>query len=176
MGDTQLASGDLQGALKLYDQARQIRSRMGMNTLETHDGAMLLTKIGHAHAADGNLGEAFRAYNDAIDVRHAAGIFYTSEGANLMKHLAVAKADSDDISGAIECYETEKDIRIQTGTLESRDGARMMTSIGLVKRTVGDLDGALDSYMEARRILAGLGPEGLETQEGAALLMRIGVA
>jgi len=77
--------GDLDGALKAYEELRRIRVKQEI--LHSRDGAMLLHNMGTIKSKQGEHVAALEIYNEARIIRQAGGSMNTPDGALLSYHL-----------------------------------------------------------------------------------------
>jgi tetratricopeptide (TPR) repeat protein len=168
IGDTQVAQGDLAGALKSYRDSLAIRDRLTKsdpgNAQWQRDLSVSYEKIGNVQAAKGDLAGALKSYRDSLSIRDRLS---QSDPGNSewQRDLSVSydkigdvQVDQGVLAGALKSYRDSHAIADRLAKSDPdnaswrRDLSVLYERVGDVQVAQGDLAGALKSYRDSLAI------------------------
>ncbi|CAE7153834.1 nphp3 [Symbiodinium pilosum] len=158
----------MEAAVQAYEEALHIHEHL--KTLESPEGATLLSNIGVARLRQRKKKAAKQAFERALSIREKTGTLETSAGATLLTNIADVQELFGDVEGELRLYLQARDIREKTGTLDSSAGAVVLSHIAGIYSKRGDTAEALSWFARARE--AREKSETLETDAGAKLLAK----
>ncbi|GIV89789.1 MAG: hypothetical protein KatS3mg055_2307 [Chloroflexus sp.] len=164
-----MTRGDLDGALRLYEQALAIWERLG----DVQGKSATLHEMAGVLVTRGDLDGALRLYEQALALDESLGdVQGKSATLHAMANVLVTRGDLD---GALRLYEQALAIQERLGDVQGKSATLHAMANVLVTR--GDLDGALRLYEQALAIQERLGDvqgKSATLHEMAGVLVRRG--
>jgi eukaryotic-like serine/threonine-protein kinase len=171
-GDVLLDQGAPAEALKLYQQALEIRRKLinldQNNPLYQADLAVSLQQIGNVFETRGDIGKALGCYQEARDIREKLikqspqNIAWQSQWARSLEKVGLILQAQGDLSGALKNYRAGLDFATKLKELDPKSTA-LQSEIWLLNVRVGealdakmDPDEALKCYRQSLSIAQGL--------------------
>lgn len=90
MGHLQREQGNMEGAMELYLESRQVLEAVGC--LQTANGATLLVNIGHVQRSMGDPDAALATYKEARGLFKVSGSWETPAGAECRRLIGMLSA------------------------------------------------------------------------------------
>ncbi|MFZ5887096.1 MAG: tetratricopeptide repeat protein, partial [Chloroflexota bacterium] len=141
--------GDLDGAMKLYQQALQILEGLG----DLQGKSATLHNMAQIYVTRGDLDGAMKLYQQSLEIKEGLGDLQgKSATLHQMAYIYVTRGDLD---GAMKLYQQSLEIKEGLGDLQGKSAT--LHAMANVYVTRGDLDGAMKLYQQALQILEGLG-------------------
>ncbi|MBV6396268.1 MAG: Photosystem I assembly protein Ycf3 [Anaerolineales bacterium] len=141
--------GDLDGAMQLYQQAREILEGLG----DLQGKSATLHNMAQIYVTRGDLDGAMQLYQQALQMYEGLGdLKGKSATLHAMANVFVTRGDLD---GAMKLYQQSLEIKEGLGDLQGKSAT--LHNMAQIYVTRGDLDGAMKLYQQAREILEGLG-------------------
>ena len=126
-------SPDVRGS---FSAARSIFSRLG--TLETSEGADLLSTMAKVTAEEGNAAKAIEEYQEALEIYEAEGLTDTLTAAEARMALAnLLLAHAHDVPGALGEFREARRVLNELGELNTRAGAAHLSRIAAALMEAG---------------------------------------
>jgi tetratricopeptide (TPR) repeat protein/CHAT domain-containing protein len=141
--------GDLDGAMKMYQQALEIDEGLG----DLQGKSATLHAMAGILRVRGDLDGAMKMYQQSLEIKEGLGDL---QGKSATLHeMAGIFVTRGDLDGAMKMYQQARDILEGLGDLKGKSAT--LHAMAYILRVRGDLDGAMKMYQQARDILEGLG-------------------
>ncbi len=141
--------GDLDGAMRLYEQSRAIQERLG----DVHGTSATLHAMAGVLVTRGDLDGAMRLYEQSRAIQERLGdVRGTSATLHAMAGVLVTRGDLD---GAIRLYEQSRAIKERLGDVRGTSATLVM--MAQVQFRQGDHETALHNARESLRLLQAMG-------------------
>jgi tetratricopeptide (TPR) repeat protein len=141
--------GDLDGAMRLYQQSLEIKERLG----DLKGKAATLHEMAYIYVTRGDLDGAMRLYQQSLELDERLGDL-KGKAATLheMAYIYVTRGDLD---GAMRLYQQSLELDERLGDLKGK--AATLHEMAYIYVTRGDLDGAMRLYQQSLEIKERLG-------------------
>ena len=103
--------------------------------------------------AQGRLGEAMRAYEQALQLAQVEGEPPLQGTADLYVGMSELHCEQNDLNAAERCLRSSKELGEHTGLPQNR--SRWYVAMARIRKSQGDLDSALELLLEAERLYVG---------------------
>ncbi len=133
-----LTRGDLNEAMRLYEQSLTILEQVG----DLQGKGATLANMAQVHLTRGDLNEAMRLYEQSLTIREQVGDL-KGKGATL-HNMAQVHLTRGDLNEAMRLYEQSLTIREQVGDLQGKGAT--LANMAQVHLTRGDLNEAMRLY------------------------------
>lgn len=140
------SNGDLEAALRTYDEGMESLRRAGMHS-DVVNGANTVAAIA---MAQGRLRDAERTLERGMQQATEMGDPSLHGMADFLTGLSEIRRERGDLDGAIECLQRSQALVLGTGAPHSR--ARWCVALALVRQAQGDLEAALTLLDESEGI------------------------
>ncbi|HEU4323126.1 MAG TPA: tetratricopeptide repeat protein [Roseiflexaceae bacterium] len=140
--------GDLDGAMRLYQQSLDIKQALG----DIHGKSATLHQMANVLVMRGDLDGATQLYQQSLDIYEALS---DVRGKGIALHaMAYVVAKRGDLDGAMQLYQQSLDIRQTLGDMRGKGTTLLQMANVLVTR--GDLDRAMQLYQQSLDIYKAL--------------------
>ena len=141
--------GDLEGAMKLYQQSLEIEEGLG----DLKGKSATLHAMAGIYVTRGDLEGAMKLYQQSLEIEEGLGDLQgKSATLHAMAGMYVTRGDLD---GAMKLYQQSLEIKEGLGDLQGKSAT--LHGMASVFVTRGDLDGAMKLYQQSLEIEEGLG-------------------
>lgn len=171
-GSSQIAQGDVEGALEDYHEALEIFTKIGK--LKSKEGASLLNYYANAKKKEGDLEAAISANERSKQILLEIGQLQTGNGAYMLREYGDLLLLNSDYDGARQQFQEAMDIYEKLGKDGTPDHAYLLNSQAQLDLKRGDIDSALAKFQPAEDIHRKMGTLG--TNGGLYLLHSVATA
>jgi tetratricopeptide (TPR) repeat protein len=155
--------GDLDGAMKLYQQSLEIKEGLG----DLQGKSATLHQMAGIYVTRGDLDGAMKLYQQSLEIKEGLGDL---QGKSATLHqMAGIYVTRGDLDGAMKLYQQSLEIKEGLGDLQGKSAT--LHQMAGIYVTRGDLDGAMKLYQQSLEIFDGLG----DLQGKSATLVNMGV-
>ncbi|HSR19686.1 MAG TPA: LuxR C-terminal-related transcriptional regulator [Anaerolineales bacterium] len=140
------ASGDLDGAIKIFKEARRESLRVGNRIL----AQAIILELGVTQALQGRLSQAADTFQQAIDLRYEKTQIHIPYASSACVHLANISREWNDLESALALLDEGIRIGEPARMVDAViSGYAVMTRVQL---SLGNVDEAMESYKSAERM------------------------
>ncbi|NES23244.1 MAG: tetratricopeptide repeat protein, partial [Symploca sp. SIO3E6] len=162
LGSLKANTGDIPGAIALYEQSLEIKESIG----DLQGKAATLHQRGILKTNTGDIAGAIALYEQSLEIKESIGNMQGK--ASTLHQLGSLKANTGDIPGAIALYEQSLETFESIGNLQGK--ASTLHNLGNLTADTGDIPGAIALYEQSLETFESIG----DLQGKAATLHEMG--